>query len=76
LSGSSSEDPGGGEAEEKHDRRDARLILDLLLMPDRFPEIVDAVDGAAGFADFAERSSPVGQDASAIAAHHAVDRTQ
>jgi hypothetical protein len=53
LSGSSSEDPGGGDAEEKHDRRDARLILDLLLMADRSPEIVDAVDGAAGFADFA-----------------------
>src|SRR5215472_4322632 len=37
---------------------------------------LDAVEGAAGFADVAPRSSPVGQDASTIAAHHAVDRAQ
>jgi len=58
---------------QKHDRRDAGLIWELL-MEDRFPEIW-MPSPTAGLANFAAGSAPVGEDASAIAAHLASDRT-
>jgi hypothetical protein len=53
---------------QKHDRRDARLMLELLTM-DRFPADLDALNGAAGFPNVAAGPSSVGEDASAIAEH-------
>ena len=60
---------------QKHDRRDARLILELLVEGPLSGDL-DAVDRAAGLANLAAGPTPVGEDASAIAAHPAGDRTQ
>src|SRR5215471_19141326 len=74
--GSSAQDSGGGDAEAETES--TRCPLNSRPADDggSVSGDLDAVDGARGFADFAARTSPVGQDASAIAAHHAVDGTQ
>ena len=51
------------------------LILDLL-MEDRFPDDLDALERAAGLTNLAAGPTSVGEDANASAAHIASDRAQ
>jgi len=60
---------------QKHDRRDAGLILDLLTMEDRFPAIW-MPSTEQGLAKLAAGPSSVGEDTIASAAHLAGHRTQ
>jgi len=56
--------------------RSARCTVDIgLLIEDRFSDL-DALDRRAGLANLPAGPTPVGEDASAIAAHLAGDRTQ
>ena len=57
---------------QKHDRRDAEVILDLLLM-NRFPDIWMPSTGPA---NLITGPTSMGEDANAIAAYTAGDRTQ
>ena len=61
---------------QKHDRRDARLDVGPAADGGSLSGDLDAVDRAAGLANLAAGPTPVGEDANAIAAHVASDRTQ
>ncbi|MCU1295919.1 MAG: transposase [Acidobacteriaceae bacterium] len=61
---------------QKHDRRDARLVLQLLVMEDRFPTIwVPSIEQRDLRTLLRDRHQWV-EDANAIAAHLAGDRSQ
>ena len=61
---------------QKHDRRDARLIAGSAADEGSLSRDLDALDRATGLANLAARPTPVGEDASTIAAHIAGDRAQ
>ena len=61
---------------QKHDRRDAEVILDWLLMKGSFSGDRDAVDRTTGPANLITGPTSMGEDANAMAAYTAGDRTQ
>ena len=52
------------------------MILDLLVMKDRFSRYLDAVDRATGPANLMARPTPMGEDANATATHVTSNRAQ
>src|SRR4029077_9702818 len=60
---------------QKHDRRDGEGVLDFLVRKDRFPDIW-TLDRTTGPANLITRATPMGEDASAIAAHVTGNRPQ